>query len=57
MDFNSEKFNEEGAPFWLLMTVSDETCDEAVNTEKSNNTTKMNFAKSKGLYRAILFIL
>jgi hypothetical protein len=56
MDFNWEKFKVEGAPFWLLITVSDEVCDVAVKAEKNNNATKMNFVKLKRLYRSILFI-
>jgi len=48
MDFNSEKFKVDGAPFWLLITVSEGLWDVAVNVEKNSSTTKMNFVKLKG---------
>jgi hypothetical protein len=54
---NSENFNEEGEPFGLLMTVRDETCDEAASVKKRENSTKPNFAKLKRLYPLSFFII
>jgi len=40
----------------LLITVSDEVCDEPGKAEKRTIVTKKNFVKMKRWYRLILFI-